>query len=171
MINNNQTKNYAKNVWQNDQTINLDLRSKRKRSVLQTNKRLFCADLKDEKIITDRFNEILDEETEFNITVFLEIAFYHFVFFAILGPFTPLIMFLKFRNLILARNLKFIGISFHYFFQTFVYLLNFIGIFGSLFLDSPLISRYETYFLIGGLLVRALIISIKYAFFGEKKIL
>lgn len=140
-----------------------------KKSISQ--ERYFCADTKNESFVPKSFNEILDEETDFNFSIFLEITFYHFLFFAIFGPFTPFFMFLIFRNMILARNLGFIGISNNFFSQTSTYLINFTAIFGSLFLNSPYISKYEMIILLGGLLVRALIIAIKYALFGDKKIL
>lgn len=121
--------------------------------------------------IPESFSEVIDEDNNFNMSIFFEISFYHILFFAITGPLTPFLMFILMGNMTLARNLGFFGFSINFCIQSSLYCLNFIAIFGFFFTSSPKINKYETIIVIGGLVMRAFIIAIKYALFSEKKIM
>ena len=132
---------------------------------------LFSAELSisDEKYFDESFGEILDNTTEFNLNIFLEISFYHILFFTILGPLASFLIYLKNKNLILARNLGFWGISGNLMFQTFIFFVNFIGIFGYAYFKVQIISPLEIFMLFGGCVCRSFVIAIKYALFPKKK--
>lgn len=133
---------------------------------------LFSAEvtLKDKLYFDEKFIEITDNSTNFSIKTFIEFMLYHILFFMLLGPLTSIIILCFYKNLTLARNLGFWGINLNFFTQTGIFLFNFIGLFGFLYLNVSIISPIEILMLLGGCLIRSLVIAIKYSLFPQKKI-
>lgn len=153
----------------NEGKKNFEKAVRKKSRALYMKNHYFSADKLDGEI-PESFAEIIDEENRFNFSVFLEISCYHILFYAITGPLTSFLMFIFMGNMILARNLDFFGFSISFLVQSSLYCLNFVAIFGFFFSSSPKINTYETIIVMGGLIVRAFVIAIKYALFPEKKI-
>lgn len=121
--------------------------------------------------LSKNFNDLPNISTNFSFARFLEFSFYHFLFFCILGPFCNFFFYITKGNLILARNLGFWGHTYYFYMQSFVFFLNFLGIFGYIYLLPWKMNFIEMIGLIGSSLVRTFVIAVKYAYYTEKQML
>lgn len=130
----------------------------------------FNADPLDDDFLTGqmKFEELSNAITNFSFRQFLEFLIYHLLFFLLLGPIFTFFLFLLKRNTILARNLGFWGSSQYFYKQTCVFFMNFISIFGFMYLKPKTIHQVEVMGLLGSSLIRSFVISTKYAYFSAK---
>lgn len=126
--------------------------------------------INDDYYYSEEFENIMDYNTGFNVKIFIEMTFYHFLYFMVLGPFTSLLIFFIYRDFTLARNLGFYGLNANFITQTIVFLINFVGLFGYVYLRVEEIYIIEIIGLFGGCMCRSMVVAIKYALFPEKKI-
>lgn len=119
--------------------------------------------------LSQNFSDLPTSSTNFSFVSFLEFSFYHLLFLCALGPFSNFFFFLVKGNLILARNLGFWGHTYYFYMQSFVFFLNFFGIFGYIYLLPWKMNFIEMIGLIGSSLVRTFVIAVKYAYYTEKQ--
>lgn len=144
----------------------------KKSQVFLYQRHIFSAEMsmKDPRYFIEPFHAVNDTAAAFNIKLFFEISIYHILFYMILGPLTALVMFARTRNLIYAKNLGFWGWNRNMISQLPIFLINFIGLY--IYFSSESVKNIytiEIIILICGCVCRSFIISIKYAFFPEKK--
>lgn len=133
---------------------------------------IFSAEMSmnDPRYFIEPFQAVVDTASTFNIKLFFEITIYHILFFMILGPLTTILMFARTRNLIYAKNLGFWGWNQNLISQLPFFIMNFLVLYLYFFSESVKnVYAIEIIILICGCVCRSFIISIKYAFFPEKK--
>ena len=122
----------------------------------------------DEEDFSMKFTELSNAGTNFSFRQFLEFSIYHLLFFLVLGPLLSIFLIVLKKNTILVRNMGFWGFSMSFCMQTFVFLINFVALFGFLYVKPKAIHTIEVVGVLGSTLIRSFVISTKYAYFSAK---
>lgn len=124
----------------------------------------------DNDVYAEQFIDIIDLENTFKITVFLEFFAYHFLFFFVFGPLTPILFYPFFRNFTRFQNMHFWSKNIYFLYQSMLYFLVVPAILGYFCFNLQNIYNIEIVCLILSGIIRICVISIKYGFFSEKKL-